>query len=188
MERDLNPSLRRAAASSLTLAASARHAGIEEPIHLLYAAHHAWLTAWLHRKLGSGQDAADLAQDTFVRILAGRDARAIDQPRAYLTTVARGVLANWCQRQALERRYLQALALLPEAAAPSPEQRLLILQTLHQVDALLDALPPMVKRTFLMSQLEGLKYDDIAAHLEVSLATVKRYMKQGFLQCLTLMD
>lgn len=154
----------------------------------LYAAHHGWLQAWLQRRLGNRQDAADLAQDTFVRILAGRDIGAIAQPRAYLTTVARGLLANWCQRQALERRYLEALAQLPEAAAPSPDQRLMILQTLHEVDALLDALPPTVKHAFLMSQLDGLRYDDIAARLGISLATVKRYMKQAFLQCLTLMD
>lgn len=175
-------------ATPVTLVAPAGSTNIAEPTGLLYAAHHGWLQAWLQRKLGSHQDAADLAQDTFVRILAGRDIGAIDQPRAYLTTVARGLLANWCQRQALERRYLEALAQMPEAAAPSPEQRLMILQTLHAVDALLDALPPLAKRAFLLSQVEGLKYDDIAVQLGVSLATVKRYMKQGFLQCLTLMD
>lgn len=175
-------------ATSITRQAPAGAANATEPAGHLYAAHHGWLLAWLQRKLGNRQDAADLAQDTFVRILAGRDIAAIEQPRAYLTTVARGLLSNWCQRQALERRYLDALSQLPEAAAPSPEQRLMILQTLHEVDALLDALPPLVKRAFLLSQVEGLNYDDIAARLNVSLATVKRYMKQGFLQCLTLMD
>lgn len=175
-------------ATPIALDAPAGSADIAEPAGLLYATHHGWLQAWLQRRLGSRQDAADLAQDTFVRILAVRDVGAIGQPRAYLTTVARGLLANWCQRQALERRYLEALAQVPEAAAPSPEQRLMVLQTLHEVDALLDALPPLAKRAFLLSQVEGLKYDDIAVQLSVSLATIKRYMKQGFLQCLTLMD
>lgn len=154
----------------------------------LYTEHHAWLTGWLQRKLGNGPDAADLAQDTYLRILAGRDLQAIRQPRAYLATVARGLLANWCQRQALERAYLLALAELPEPLAPSPEQRLLILQTLHQVDAMLDALPANVRRAFLLSQIEGLGYDAIAARLGVSLATVKRHMKLAFGRCLALMD
>ena len=175
-------------ATSTALQAPVGAANATELAGRLFAAHHGWLQAWLQRKLGNRQDAADLAQDTFVRILAGRDIAAIEQPRAYLATVARGLLANWCQRQALERRYLEALARVPESAAPSPEQRLVILQTLHEVDVLLDALPPLVKRAFLLSQVEGLKYDDIAARLDVSLATVKRHMKQGFLQCLSLMD
>ncbi|MBK1686804.1 sigma-70 family RNA polymerase sigma factor [Rubrivivax gelatinosus] len=154
----------------------------------LYVDHHGWLLAWLQRKLGNQHDAADLAQDTFVRILAGRDLQAIQQPRAYLATVARGLLVNWCQRQALERAYLQALAALPEPQAPSPEQRLLILQTLHQVDAMLDTLPAAARRAFLLSQIEGLGYDEIARRLGLSLSTVKRHMKLAFVHCLALVE
>ncbi len=72
----------------------------------LYAAHHGWLQGWLRRRLGNGADAADLAQDTFVRILGVRDLAGVQEPRAYLTTVAKGVLVNWYKRQALERAYL----------------------------------------------------------------------------------
>nr|WP_308410558.1 sigma-70 family RNA polymerase sigma factor [Janthinobacterium sp. AD80] len=152
----------------------------------LYQQHHGWLYGWLRYKLGNAADAADLAHDTFIRILAGRDIAAISQPRAYLTTVARGILINWYQRQALERAYLDAIALLPEAQAPSCEAQYLILETLHQVDAMLDALPAVVRRAFLLSQLEGLTYDAIAVRLDISLASVKRYMKQAFLACLQL--
>lgn len=152
----------------------------------LYVDHHGWLQGWLRRRLGNSCDAADLAQDTFVRILRARDVGAIQTPRAYLTTVAKGVLVNWYRRQALEQAYLEALALLPEPEAPSPEQRALVLETLNEIDAMLDALPPLVRRTFLLSQLDGMKYEDIAQQLGVSLSSVKRYMAQAFRQCLAL--
>lgn len=152
----------------------------------MYLAHHGWLQAWLRKKLGNPCDAADLAQDTFIRILAARNAVTIDEPRAYLTTVARGVLINWYKRQALERAYLEALALMPEPEAPSPEQRAIILQTLHEIDAMLDALQPVARKVFLLSQLEGMKYEDIAALTGVSLTSVKRYMCQAFRQCMEL--
>jgi RNA polymerase sigma-70 factor (ECF subfamily) len=71
---------------------------------------------------------------------------------------------------------------------PSPELRFMVLETLHEIDAMLDALPPLVKRAFLLSQISGLKYDDIATQLGVSLITVKRYMKQAFVQCLLLVE
>lgn len=154
-------------------------------VHTLYTDHHGWLQSWLRKKLGNRVDAADLAHDTFVRLLAGQHP-PITQPRAYLTRIAQNLLANWCQRQALERAYLQALAVLPAPQAPSPEQRLLILQTLHEVDAMLDALKPAARRAFLLSQLEGMKYEDIARELGVSLVTVKRYMQQAFRGCLEL--
>ena len=55
-----------------------------------------------------------------------------------------------------------------------------------RIDAMLDALPPIVRTTFLLSQLDGMAYGDIAVHLKVSLTSVKRYMAQAFRQCLEL--
>ncbi len=104
------------------------------------------------------------------------------QPRAYLTTVAKGLMINWFQRQSLERAYLDALANLPEDLAPPPEQRLMVLETLHEVDALLGSLPDRVRQAFLLAQIEGLKYEAIAERLGVSLGSVKRYMQQAFRQ------
>lgn len=156
-------------------------------VEALYSGHHSWLYGRLRKRLGNALDAADLVQDTFARILASNVA-VFDEPRAYLNCIAGGILANWCQRKSLERAYLAALEQLPEPVAPSPEQRLLILETLHEIDAMLDSLPPLVRRTFLLSQLSGLKYEAIAVQLGVSLITVKRYMKQAFLQCLKLVE
>ena len=161
----------------------------------LYSDHHRWLKAWLLRRLGNEFDAADLAHDTFLRLLR-RDAQApckapepvIREPRAYLTTIANGLVVSHIRRQSLERAYLEALAALPEPQAISPEQQLGILQTLHEVDAMLAVLPPRVRSAFLMAQLDGMKQQEIAAALKVSVPTVKKYMQQAWLACLSLMD
>ncbi|GGC12884.1 ECF sigma factor FemI [Oxalicibacterium flavum] len=154
----------------------------------LYSDHHGWLLGWLRRKIGNTFDAADLAQDTFARIMVSRELGTVQEPRAYLTTIAKGLVVNWYQRQALERSYLDALAAMPEEQAPSAEQRCLILETLHEIDRMLDALPAKVRQAFLLSQLEGMKYEDIARQLDVSLISVKRYMKQAFLHCLAVIE
>jgi len=159
-----------------------------QQVHTLYRDHHAWLQLWLRRRLGNVSDAADLAHDTFARILDSRLPAVLHEPRAYLPTVARGILVNWYQRRALEQAYLEALAQLPEEQAPSPERQLLILQTLHEIDAMLDALPAPVRRAFLLSQIEGLTYEAIAREIGVSLITVKRYMARAFKQCLACME
>jgi RNA polymerase sigma-70 factor (ECF subfamily) len=159
-----------------------------EPFALFYNDHHGWLQGWLRLKLGNASDAADLAQDTFARILARRDLDAVREPRAYLTTVAKGLMVNWYRRQALERAYLDALAVMPEPEGTGPEQRLLVLETLHGIDAALDTLPERARQAFFLSQLDGMKYDAIALVLGVSLPTVKRDMKQAFLQCLLVLE
>ncbi|CAB5703814.1 Probable RNA polymerase sigma factor fecI [Delftia tsuruhatensis] len=156
----------------------------------MYVQHNHWLVAWLQRKLGNRSDAADLAQDTFTRIWAGAKGEAIveiHEPRAYLTTVARRLLVNHLERRSLEQAYLASLHLLPQACAPSVEARAILLETLQELDALLDALPAKVRTAFLMSQLEGLSYEEIAAQMQLSVRTVTRYMAQGFRQCLQVM-
>ncbi|WP_269147395.1 sigma factor, partial [Herbaspirillum lusitanum] len=39
-------------------------------MHSFYSSHHGWLFGWLRKKLGCTHNAADVAQDTFVRIIA----------------------------------------------------------------------------------------------------------------------
>ena len=152
-------------------------------VEVLYVDHHSWLTGWLRRKLGCPQSAADLAQDTFMRLLTARETPTLTEPRAFLTTVAKRVLFNHYRRQDLERAYLQALADLPEAVAPSEEERAIILQTLVELDQLLDGLPSPVKRAFLLAQLDGLSYAQIGAQLGSSIATVKRHLNKAALRC-----
>jgi RNA polymerase sigma-19 factor, ECF subfamily len=159
---------------------------LREQMRTLYNEHHGWLHAWIRRRLGGSDNAADLAHDTFARLLASRGVpQDLREPRAFLTTVAKGLVSNWRKRRVLEQTYLAALAELPVATVPPPEQRMLVLEALHEIDLMLDELPPKVRHAFLLSQLDGLKYREIALEMRVSEITVKRYMKQAFLQCLT---
>lgn len=135
--------------------------------------------------MGNGSDAADLSQDTFLRVLASSQRIAdLQEPRAYLATVGKRLLANFYKRRSLEQAYLDALMLLPEEYVPSPEQRWLLLEALQALDELLDGLPVAVRRAFLWSQLEGLGYAEIAERLQVCERTIKRYMAQAYEHCL----
>ena len=89
-----------------------------DPVQALYEAHHSWLVARLRRKLGCAWDAADLAQNTFVRVpgTQRQQLQELLEPRAYLTTIAHRLLSNHLRRRQIERAYLDALALAdPEA-------------------------------------------------------------------------
>ena len=134
---------------------SADKLSLHREIDALYIDHHAWLRGWLSRKLGCAHRAADLAHDTFMRLLARDEPIGADEPRAFLTTVAQRVLSNHWRREQIERAYLDALALRPEAHAPSPEERAVVLETLLEIDRLLDGLPLAAKRAFLLAQLDG---------------------------------
>lgn len=157
---------------------------VPSTIESLYSHHYSWLKGWLHRRLGSADHAGDLAQDTFVRLLHSERVPArLEEPRAYLTTVAQRLVSNHWRREKLERAYLDALAQAPCDVAGSPEDRAIVLETLIELDALLDGLPAIVRQAFLLSQLDELTHAQVAEVIGVSIPTVKRYIARALQRC-----
>lgn len=154
----------------------------------LYVNHHGWLKSWLRGKVGNGFDAADLAQDTFMRVLKGANAQDIRQPRDYLSTIARGLVVDWYRRQALERAFLEALACRADSLSLSLEERAIMLETITQIDRMLDGLGARSRDIFLMAQLEGLGYAEIGQRMGVSVTTVKNHMVKAMTHCLALVE
>jgi len=158
---------------------------VADPIAELYRNHHHWLRNWLQHKLSCADRAADFAHDTFLRILSSRTGalQEVREPRAFLTTIAHGLVVDFYRRRELERAWLESLAHLPEATAPSPEQQQLILEALMEVDRLLDGLSPKVRAAWLLSRLDGLGQAEIAAELGVSVSRVRQYLATAAKHC-----
>ncbi|AVD92768.1 MULTISPECIES: sigma-70 family RNA polymerase sigma factor [Pseudomonas] len=153
-------------------------------VERLYTQHRSWLKRWLMKRLGEAADADDLAQDTFVRIMrARRPLNDVQRPLAYLATIANSLLINRWRRLAVERAYTEALAAQPEQYEISAEERHLLIETLTQLDELLHGLSPRVREIFLLSQLDGLTYKQIAAQLALSVDQVQRAMLKAFDRC-----
>ncbi|WP_413927656.1 sigma-70 family RNA polymerase sigma factor [Herbaspirillum sp. alder98] len=153
-------------------------------VESLYSDHHSWLRGWLARRVGNAEQAADLAQDTFMRLLSSeRVPSSLDEPRAYLTTVAQNLVSNLWRREKLEKAYLDALGQLPVNLAPSPEEQAMVLETLAELDQLLEGLPAIQRSAFLLSQLDGQSHAEVAATLGISIPTVKRYLVKALQRC-----
>lgn len=149
----------------------------------LYRGHHGWLHAWLCRKMGCAHHAADLAHDTFVRLIAKGSTPPPEQSRAYLAQIANGLVVDLYRRRRIEAAYLETIAHLPEPQAPSPETRAMVIETLVEIDALLDSLPAKARQAFLLCRLEGLSYRDIAVRLGVSASSVEKFVARALAAC-----
>ncbi|MFV0925598.1 sigma-70 family RNA polymerase sigma factor [Pseudomonas palmensis] len=154
-----------------------------DSVHRLYQQHHSWLNTWLRCRLGNAADAADLAQDTFLRLLQRREQLELNAPRAFLRTIARGLVIDHWRREELQRAYLEALAQLPEAEVPSAETCELLLELLERIACLLDGLRPKVRTAFLLAQCEGLSHKQIAEQMGISLRSVERYVADALYHC-----
>ncbi len=149
----------------------------------LYRSHYGWLRTWLQRRLGNAGDAADLAQDAFVRLLSAP--RRFDSPhgaRAYLRITGKRLCIDLWRRREVELAWREAL-MHRHAAAPSPEQQAIVIETLLELGAMLQRLPAKAAEAFILAQVQGLKYREIAERLGVSERMVKKYMVQALVHC-----
>lgn len=152
-------------------------------VQTLYVDHHAWLLGWLRKRVGNRPDAADLTQDTFLRLLRSGSTARIQDPRNYLSTIARGLAIDLYRRRSLERAYLDAMARMPKDQHPSPETQALLLEALVEADRMLDGLPSKVRHAFILSQVEGLTYREIAQAMGLSLRTINNYLARALEHC-----
>lgn len=149
----------------------------------LYIDHHSWLKGWLRRKVGCPEQAADLMQDTFIKVMLNQTEARIREPRAYLATIANRLAVDFFRRQKIERSYLEALAALPEEWMPSVEETMLFKEALFELDKLLDGLGPTVKQAFLLAQCDSLSYAEIGARLGISVRSVNNHVARAMAHC-----
>lgn len=152
-------------------------------VRLIYEQHHSWLYGWLRGRLSSSSDAADLAHDTFVRVLAARNAAQIREPRDYLATIARGLVIDRYRRRAIEQAWLDSMAAMPEVLVVSEEDKALIIETLMAVDKALASLGARTQKIFILTQVDGLTYQQAADQLGLSLTSIKKHMVRALTEC-----
>jgi RNA polymerase sigma-70 factor (ECF subfamily) len=88
---------------------------------------------------------------------------------------------NWKRRWARRFKWLHVSidspdgqpALAPESELPSPETRVVSAQTRQQIDSALKMLPDQARTVFVLRELEGLSYDEIADAIGIKLGTVR---------------
>jgi len=152
----------------------------------LFADHGGALRTFFLRRIRAKADAADLAQEVYVRMLRVSDQAAIRNPVHYLYTVAHNLVK---EHAVLERRQASGIDI---DGAPAHEQ----LETLPAFDGDLDAAQRVLRLGTVLQQLRPkcraavelrftheLSYREIAMHLGVSPQMARKYVTQALGHC-----
>ena len=152
----------------------------------LYRNHRGWLHQWLRQKIGNTEQAADLVQDTFIKLLQTRDELlGIKEPRAYLTSIAKNLLIDQVRRKRIEQAYLDGLSQMEYMldAVASPEDQMQIIQALDQLCKALEDVSAKAQQAFILHYLEGYTHKETAEQLGVSTKMIQKYLASCLIRC-----
>ena len=151
-----------------------------------FEGHYEELLRFLARRMGDAERAADIAQDTYVRLAAApQPAGRIGNPRAYVFRVASNLAIDTLRKETrTEGRSttIDGTEAIPDPLA-SPERTLLARERLELLDEALATLPPNARRALLMSRVNHLTFARIAKELGVSESMVAKYIAQALRAC-----
>jgi RNA polymerase sigma factor (sigma-70 family) len=142
------------------------------------------LVRFFKRRSSSVEDAADLAQDTFVR-LSTTDLGQIRKPASFLFTTALNLLRD--RARSSQARHA-ALSIPAEEAqlvcpAPHPERILEGEQRLRALEEALLELSPKCRAVFVLFHFDEMTQREIADRLRISVSMVEKYVKQAVSHC-----
>ena len=145
------------------------------------------LLAYFLRRTGSHQEAEDLTQETFVRLIGSNTFENAEEARAFVFRVASNLLRD----RARSRTRLNQLPTLPIDSVAvdepklvegiDPERVLISKENLAEVLACLDELGERTKNIFILFRLEGMRQKGIAAFYGIGVSTVEKHVMAAVL-------
>lgn len=148
--------------------------------------HHGALIKFLRRRLSIAEDAEDVAQEAYIRMMRYEGSSELNSPSAMLFRIAVNV-ANDHGRTAVARRASHHTAIEETTLAsesPSAERTVLASQTLDLLLDTIETLPPKCKQVFLLSRASDMTYPEIAAHCGISVKMVEKHISRAIAACL----
>ncbi len=150
--------------------------------------YHTELLNFLCRLVGDRETAADLTQESFLRVLSAQSlGKAVVEPRALLYRVARNLVVDQHRRIQVRRHDdLDAIAEHQLAAAPrhlQPEEALASQQVIRAYLSTIEALPPRCREAFVLFVFDDFSHADIARHMGISVSMVEKHIIRAMVAC-----
>jgi len=135
----------------------------------------AWNTAF--RFLGDAEEAQDVVQDTFLKVL---DAAPRYQPKALFRTYLYCIIIRLCLDRVRKKRPT-CTEDLPQMHDPQPSagEMLLAKERDRAVAAALDVLPPNQRMAVILKYYEGLGYQEISQAMQITEKAVERLLARA---------
>ncbi len=162
----------------------------QEQLSAYFVTYRSDLLSYIRTRVASPQLADDLLQQTFLRLLQRANWATVKNPKAYLKTTAKNVLADYYRLKSVS---------FNAAGVEYDEQRDAdetwgpgrLLQSHQQLEQLTEALATLsstVRRSFVLCRLYGYTHAEAGEMLGISPRTVEKHVAKGLAICFTAVD
>lgn len=150
------------------------------------ARYHKSLLRFLRQRLRVKEDAADVAQETYIRMLQYEGSRAIQSPSSMLFRIAINVTNDL--RRAEHSRCVSSQCSIDgmelSSDRPGPDRELAADQDLERLYRVIAELPPKCRQVFLLSRAQLMTYPQIAEHCGISVKMVEKHISRALAACM----
>lgn len=156
-----------------------------DEIKTLFQSHNDELVRYLVGRLKSRDEAVEVAQEAYVRLLRLDDTSTIGFLRAFLFRTATNIAID------RQRRRGRAMAYVEQEKADTdtqifeftPERQVAGQQSLKKVVDCIESLPPKCRYAFLEFKFRHRSYDDIAEEMGITTSMVRKYVLRAMVHC-----
>jgi RNA polymerase sigma factor (sigma-70 family) len=150
----------------------------------LFREHNEALIRFLALRLRSQQEAKEVAQEAYVRLLKLDQPGAVSFLRAFLFKTAANLAVDRIRHEQTARSAAREIKFLEEFTRhPTPEQFASDAEQVNLLQKLIDELPPKCRRAFLLHKVKGLDFADIAAQMSLGERMVRTYVVRAVVYC-----
>ena len=178
--------------AKVTKPACKRHAPYPRLWIFVLTRYYRELLNFLSRAVNDRHAAADLAQESYVRVLAlQQSGEHVAEPRALLYRTARNLVIDRHRRGAVRGQALDtddngAADLFDSLAAPAasePETAAMSAQAVEAMLAVIGELPLRCREAFILHKFDGLPQAEVARRMGISVTMVERHIKLAMQAC-----
>jgi RNA polymerase sigma factor (sigma-70 family) len=163
--------------------AEASDAGRSDELARLFESHNRSLKSFLMARTGNEQEAQEVAQEAYARLLQLDRPNAVSFLRAYLFKTAAHIAVDRARQRRTREKIDQALAEHRNAESPDPERQVLASEQLAIVEQALSELPPNYGRAFILRRYHEYTPEQIARELGTQPRMVRNYISRATVYC-----
>lgn len=155
-------------------------------VEVIFEDYHTDLHRYLVGRLrGRALDAADVAQETYLRLLRMNNADAVQHPQAYVYQVAVNVIRELGLKEQIQENLPERLTdpTVSRGFSRMPEDELQIHTQIEYLNKAINRLPPKCRAVLIMKKRDGLSRKEIAEKLGISELTVKTHLLKAIAWC-----